>query len=201
MSRTIGVVLAAGLSRRLGRPKQLLELDGTPLVRHVVQRAFASRLDEVIVVTGAHADAIEGALAGLPVRIVHNDRYEQGMGTSLAAAVDVLDEDVDAIIVLLADQPAILPGAIDRAMAARRESGAPVVMARYGEERGHPVLFGRECFPALAALEGDAGGRDVVRSHRDRMVLIDGGLPAPPADVDTEAAWDALRSDWDPTYG
>jgi molybdenum cofactor cytidylyltransferase len=196
VSRIAGVILAAGLSRRLGRPKQLLELDGKPLVRHAAERALTSRLDELIVVTGAHADAIGRALAGLPVRLVHNDRYERGMGTSLAAAVQALGDDVDAIVVLLADQPAVLPVAIDRAIAARRETGAPVVMARYGEEQGHPVLFGEECFPELAALEGDAGGRDVVRAHRDRLALVDGGLPTPPADVDTEEAWDALRAAW-----
>lgn len=196
MSRTIGVVLAAGLSRRLGRPKQLLELDDKPLVRHVVERALVSALDEVIVVTGAHADAIDAALADRWVRLVHNDRYEQGMGTSLAAGVAALGDDVDAIVVLLADQPAIRPEAIDRAIGAWRETGAPVVMACYGDERGHPVLFSRECFRELAALDGDSGGRDVIRARRDRLVLVDGGLPSPPADVDTEEAWAALQATW-----
>ena len=197
MRRIAGVILAAGLSRRLGRPKQFLELDGKPLVRHVAERAVVSDLDEVVVVTGAHADAIARAVANLSVRVIHNERYERGMGTSLASAVVALDEEVDAIVVLLADQPAILPEAIDRVIAARRTTGAPVVMARYGEERGHPVLFGRECFAELAALEGDAGGRDVIRAHRDRLVLVDGGLPSPPADVDTEDAWAAVQAAWE----
>ncbi|HVL23313.1 MAG TPA: nucleotidyltransferase family protein [Thermomicrobiales bacterium] len=200
MSRIAGIVLAAGLSRRLGRPKQLLELDGRPLVAHVVARAALSSLDEVLVVTGAHAGAIADALEGFRVRIVHNDRYEAGQGTSLAAGIAALAEDVDAAVILLADQPAVLTSAIDLAIGARRVTRSPIVMARYGEQRGHPVLFGRELFPELLQLDGDAGGREIIRAHQADVVLVDGGACAPPADVDTEDAWVALRESWDQSF-
>jgi molybdenum cofactor cytidylyltransferase len=200
VSRTAGIVLAAGLSRRLGRPKQLLELDGRPLVAHVVARAASSSLDEVLVVTGAHAGAIPAALDGFAVRLVYNDRYEAGQGTSLAAGVAALGDDVDAAVILLADQPSVQTSAIDLAIGARRVTGAPIVMARYGEQRGHPVLFGRELFPELLHLDGDTGGREIVRAHQEDVVLVDGGACALPADVDTEEAWTALQAGWDASH-
>ena len=196
MMRVAGLVLAGGRSRRLGRPKQLLMLDGVPLVRHVVGRALAAGLDEIVVVTGAHAEPVRDALAGLPVRWVHNERHAEGMGTSLAAGVGAMGRDIDAVVVLLADQPTVDPGAIRRAVSARRQRRVPLVMARYGTARGHPVLFGRELFPELRALVGDRGGREVVRAHEPALVLVDGGADEPPLDVDTEADWAALQAAW-----
>lgn len=198
MSEIAVVVLAGGLSRRLGRPKQLLMLDGLPLVVHVVQRALDAGVGPVIVVTGAHDAAVRGALRDLPVASVHNPRYEEGQGTSLAAGISALPDTVDAAVILLADQPGIRPETIRAAADARRETGAPVVMALYGDRQGHPALLGRETFPELLALEADMGGREVVRAHRDALVLVEGGGSAPPPDVDTEEDWDRLRTAWRP---
>lgn len=196
MSRIVGIVLAAGMSRRLGRPKQLLMLNGTPLIAHVVDRALASTLDEVILITGAHGADVRAVIEGRKVLFVHNPDFEEGQGTSLAAGIIALDADVDAAVVMLGDQPGISPEVIDRAIKARRESGAPVVMARYGNQRGHPVLFGGELFPELRNLDADAGGREIVRDHQDLVVLVDGGADAPPPDVDTEEAWAELQYQW-----
>lgn len=196
MSRIAGVILAAGMSRRLGRPKQLLMLDGQPLVSHVVGRALASNLDEVVVVTGAHNLAIEAALADRPVRFARNPVYAEGQGTSLASGIAAVGVNIDAAVILLADQPGIATTTIDNVNRAFRESGAPVVMARYGASRGHPVLFSRDLFPELLSLSGDTGGREVVRTYQNRVVLVDGGADAPPSDVDTEEAWEALQRSW-----
>jgi len=196
VSRVVGLVLAAGLSRRLGHPKQLLVLEDKPLVAHVVDRALASRLEEVVVVTGAHAPGIEEALAGKSVTFVHNSRFEAGMGTSMVAGVSALGADVDAAVIMLADQPGIATAAIDRLVEARMVTHAPVAMARYGDRPGHPVLFGREVFPELLQLKGDNGGREVVGAHRAEVVYVDGGAPEPLADVDTEEAWERLQEMW-----
>lgn len=191
MSRGAGIVLAAGLSRRLGRPKQLLMLDGRPVVRHVVEQAMASSLGEVIVVLGARAEAVRDALSGLPVRFVLNERYAEGQGTSIAAGVASLGPDVEAAVILLGDQPEVAIEAINAVVLAGRE-GASIVMTAYDDGRGHPVLFGREHFRALTALSGDSGGREVIRHHSDQVVLV--RMPGSvPADIDTEADWAALR--------
>jgi molybdenum cofactor cytidylyltransferase len=196
VSRIVGIVLAAGMSRRLGRPKQLLVLDGTPLIAHVLDRALASTLDAVILVTGAHCADVRAAVEDRNVLFAHNPEFEEGQGTSLAAGVAALDADVDAAVVMLGDQPGISPEVIDRVINERRTSGAPVVMARYGHQRGHPVLFGHELFPELRSLAADTGGREIVRDHQDSLVLVVGGADAPPPDVDTEEAWAELQYQW-----
>lgn len=196
MSRVAGIVLAAGGSRRLGRPKQLLELDGRPLATHAASRALDSRCDEVIVVTGADGQAVEQALDGYAVRVVRNPRWEEGQGTSLAAGVAACGDDVDAAVILLADQPGIPVELIDRVIDAYRDEDAGIAMAEYGNQRGHPVLFARRFFPELLLLDADVGGRDIIRANRDALVLVDGGFETPPRDVDTEDAWSALQREW-----
>jgi molybdenum cofactor cytidylyltransferase len=192
VSRIAGIVLAAGMSRRLGRPKQLLLLDNRPLIDHVVRTAVASSLDEVIVVLGARAEDVRVALADAPVRFVVNHRYAEGQGTSLAAGFAALSEETDAAVVLLGDQPGVTSGAINRVIAAWREQGASIAMAAYDDGRGHPVLFGRDHFAELRQLSGDVGGREIIRAHGGRVVMarIDGRIPV---DIDTEDDWRALQ--------
>lgn len=196
MSRIAGVVLAAGTSSRLGRPKQLLMLDGKPLVVHVVERALASGLDEVVVVTSAHDGRVESVLSGSEARLVHNAHFAEGQASSLVAGIDALGADIDAAVILLGDQPGISPEVIRRVIGARLTRAAPVVMALYGEVRSHPVLFGREIFPELLQLRGDVGARGVIRAHRNDVVLVEGGAMTPPSDVDTEEAWMELQRSW-----
>ena len=196
MSRIAGIVLAAGMSRRLGRPKQLLELDGVPVIRHVVRRALESSLDEVIVVVGARGNDVRDALGGEPVRFVANEQYAEGQGTSLAAGVSALGPDTDAVVILLGDQPGIDPVVIDRVVAERKEGGATIVMTEYGDGRSHPVLFGNEHFLNLAALKGDEGGRSVIRRNASQVVTVRADRDAISADIDTEDDWRRLQESW-----
>jgi molybdenum cofactor cytidylyltransferase len=192
MNPIAGVVLAAGMSRRLGRPKQLLRLGDRTVIEHVVATALASTLDQVLVVVGAGADDVQRILADQSVRIIMNGRFAEGQGTSLAAGIHALGEDVDAAVILLGDQPGISPHVIDGVVAARRSSGASIVMAEYGDEPGHPVLLGREHFPALMALEGDYGGRDIIRKHTADVLTVPADNDTVPADIDTEDDWRAI---------
>jgi molybdenum cofactor cytidylyltransferase len=184
----VGIVLAAGMSRRLGRPKQLVEIDGVPLVRIVASTCLQSSLEDVVVVTGHESEAIAGTLDDHPVGIVHNADYESGQASSLKAGVrTAIELGADAVVVVLADQPGISSETIDRLIAARRDSGSWIGMATYGEQRGHPVLFGHEVFVELEGISGDQGGREVIKRYRQRVVLVDGGREQVPMDVDTEA--------------
>jgi molybdenum cofactor cytidylyltransferase len=188
----VGIILAAGTSSRLGRPKQLLELDGVPLVRIVAERCLASHLDQVNVVVGHRGDEVAAALHGLDIGIVENSRFANGQSTSLIAGLESAP-DADAIVVALADQPTIRTGAIN-ALIDARHAGAKIAMASYGTERGHPILFGRELFSELREISGDRGGREVIRRHAGDVVVVPGESPAPLPDVDTEEAWDDLRA-------
>lgn len=195
-SKVYLIVLAAGESRRLGRPKQLLKLDGTELVAHVVERAQASPIDGVKVVTGAHRAAVESAIEDRDVTTVFNPVFAEGQGTSLAAGVRALPDIADAVIVLLGDMPAISPDVIFALARLWREHRPVAAIARYRSGRGHPVLFDRELFPELQQLAGDEGARQLLKRLGDRVVEIPVDADEPPQDVDTEEDWERLQREW-----
>lgn len=190
--RTVaGIVLAAGMSTRLGRPKQLLDFSGAPLVVHVVDRATSGGLAPVVVVTGHAGADVEEALRLRDVTIAHNSAYADGQGSSLVVGVRSLPPSVDAVVILLSDQPTIDPRVIADLIDARRQ-GASLAIARYGSTPSHPVLFGRKHFVELEKVSGDEGARSVIRRHLRDLVLVDGRSPEPPPDVDNEQAYAEL---------
>jgi CTP:molybdopterin cytidylyltransferase MocA len=184
-----GVVLAAGLSRRMGRNKLLAELDGKPLLRHAVEAALESALDPVIVVTGNDGPGIEKTLAGLSVTFAHNAHFADGLSTSLKTGVAALPGDCDGALVLLGDMPGITPDLIDRTIAAFNPAGnnAICVAARSGK-RGHPVLWGRQFFAEIESLSGDAGAQTLMTRHAAQIVEIEALDDAPFTDIDTPEA-------------
>ncbi len=193
--RVFALVLAAGESRRLGQPKQLLDLGGKALVAHVAEQAVSAPVDGVVVVIGSHASEVELALRGLAVYRVFNPHFALGQGSSLAAGIRAMPSTVDAVVVVLGDVPAVTPEAIGAVVARWRETRAPAVVTRYGGQQGHPVLFDRSVFFELASLSGDIGGRDILRSLGDLVEVID--LPGEmPPDVDTEEDWERLQREW-----
>jgi xanthine dehydrogenase accessory factor len=186
-----GVILAAGASARMGRPKQLLPLGGRPLLQHVLDAAAGSRLDEVVLVLGAAADEIRAAVtlpSSRPVRVVVNPAYAEGQSGSLRLGLGSVDPRAAATAVLLGDEPHVTPALIDRMAATFVAAGAPVVRPVWIDRRGHrvpghPVLFARRVWPEIARLEGDRGARDLLAERPEwRLELpIDG---EPPLDVD-----------------
>lgn len=184
-----GIVLAAGMSRRLGRPKQLVEIEGKALIVHVVERALASGLDAVTVILGHEADRIRAAISNYDVSVRFNPDYTAGQSTSLITGVRALGAGTDAIVVLLADQPGIRVATIDALIERRRNRRSPIVMTAYGDVRSHPVLFGAETFAELRAITGDRGARDVIRSEENRVETVIDPRTSPPLDVDTDEAY------------
>lgn len=188
-----GIVLAAGQSSRLGRPKQLLPVQGEPLIRHTLRRVLASSLDQVILVVGHEADEVRAAVAGLPVGCVVNPDAAAGQSTSVRAGLAALPPDFEAAVFILGDQPGVDPNVIDALITAWRESRPPVVAPRYEDRIGNPILFDRRVFPQLTALEGDSGARPVVNAYSESGELQVVPVPGPaPPDVDTEADYAAL---------
>ncbi len=177
------VVLAAGLARRMGRQKLLLQLQGKPVVRWAVERV-APHAGEVVVVTGQDDVAIREALAGLAVRFAVNPTPQAGQGSSIAVGVAALPPWTRAALIALGDQPRLPDAVVPALLAAFARSGRPIVAPVYRGTQGTPVLFASEVFAELRALTGDAGARAVVNARPERVERVSFDLAMPP-DVDT----------------
>ncbi len=189
-----GIVLAAGRSSRLGRPKQLLPLHGEPLLRFTLQRILTTRLDRVYVVLGHRADEIARVIADLPVRIVNNPDAKLGQSTSVLAGLQaVAPTEPDAVMILLGDQPQVDPTVVNALITRWQETRSGIVAPHYADGIGNPILFDRAVLPELTTLSGDTGARAIVRAHQERgdISLVDVNAPAPP-DVDTKADYAEL---------
>jgi molybdenum cofactor cytidylyltransferase len=191
------VVLAAGRSTRMGGPNKLVaEIAGKPLVRIAAEQALASRAKPVIVVTGHERDRVEAALAGLPVRLVHNPDFAQGLGTSVKAGIAAVPASADGAIICLGDMPQVDAALIDRLIAAfDPEKGALAVVPAINGGRGNPVLWSRRFFPDLMAIEGDIGARGLIGRYGEAVVEVPVIGKAAFTDIDTPEALAGLKAE------
>ncbi len=188
MKRVSGVLLAAGASRRLGRPKQLLVWQGETLVRRAARAALEAGVDELIAVVGAERGAVAAEVADLPARVVENERWPEGIGGSIAAGVRAAS--CPAVLLLLADQPGV-DAALLAALIAAMEAGHERVACAYGGVIGVPALFSAPSdLAALRALSGVQGARPLLRSGVPVRAI-----PAEQAahDIDGEEDWQRWR--------
>jgi molybdenum cofactor cytidylyltransferase len=178
------LILAAGGSTRLGKPKQLLPYLGKTLVEHAVATALASCADEVTVVVGAEECAVREKLADLPVRIVSNADWAEGMGSSIRCGVGALMSETACVVIMLCDQPHVTSALIRDLVDRHFKTGAPIVASSYDGVKGAPSAFGASLFQDLKSLKGDAGARDLIRKSPVPVesVPFDGGN----LDVDVE---------------
>ena len=189
------VILAAGESSRMGTPKQLLLVDGQPLLLRAIEAALASAAWPVVVVLGAHAEKIRPLLARHPVLITENSAWPEGMAASIRVGVTTLQQfsrQLDAALVALCDQPAFSAAIIAQLVAAQRTTGRSIVASRYGGRQGAPALFLREHFETLTHLTGEEGARALLNGSPDQVAAVD--LPALALDLDTPADYAALQT-------
>lgn len=185
--RRVGaVVLAAGLSTRMGQPKLLLPWGDEPIIHRVCREVIASGAHEVVVVTGAAHETIERAVADLPVKTVFNPDYAEGeMLSSLKAGLRALEGIADACLIVLGDQPQIEREVAAGVIQAYFEGRGPIVAPSYQMRRGHPVLIDRQFWPEMLALPPGGAPRDVVRAHEDAVYHLIVDTPSVLGDVDT----------------
>lgn len=186
--RVAAVVLAAGASRRFGSPKLVAQLGGRPVLGHVLDALAASPVDEVIVVLGGDAAAIEDAVAWRAERRVVNSRPQDGLSSSLRVGLDAAagDPETEAVLVALGDQPGLRPEVVASVIAAAEATVRPIVRARYPVDGApNPVLVRRSAWALAAGLHGDRGLGPLLAERPDLVaeVAVDGANP----DVDTPA--------------
>lgn len=190
------VVLAAGASARLGRPKQLIPLGGQPLLARTLRSVAGSSVDGIIVVLGHAPDVIREVVdfSRFRARVVVNARFAEGQSTSMQAGLDALPAGVDGVLFVLGDQPLPTAAVYDKIVSAFRVRNAPIVVPVYGGKPGNPVLIPRRLWPKLRQVRGDRGGRDVVAAHRSEIieVAVTADESAMLMDVDTEADYQRL---------
>jgi molybdenum cofactor cytidylyltransferase len=186
-----GLVLAAGGSSRLGRPKQTLPYNGTTLLGHVLDSARACGFDQLVVALGGAADDVRAKVDLSGADVVENRDYGTGCSSSIAAALPALDPRCDVVVLMLGDQPGVGPTAVRTLLA--RHGEAPIAVSRYEDGRGHPFAFARSVFGELADLHGDKAVWKLIERRAEDVVEV--RVPGHvPKDVDTWTDYEAIRS-------
>lgn len=184
-----GLVLGAGGSRRLGRPKQLLPYGDKTLLGHVLDTARACPFDQLIVALGGAADGVREQVDLSGADVVVNDAFGTGCSSSIAAALGAIAERSELLVLMLGDMPGVTVASVEELLAGRGD--APLAVCRYDDERGHPFAFDRRMFEELAHLHGDKGVWRLLDQRADEVaeIRIAGRVPL---DVDTPEDYEAV---------
>jgi molybdenum cofactor cytidylyltransferase len=197
-TRVAAVVLAGGMSRRMGVPKQLLRLGGKSLLERTLANIRGSGVDEIVLVLGAAADEVRRQVTTDGMRVVVNPDFQQGMGTSLRAGLATVSASMQAALIVLADQPFVLSPTLDQMIAYRQQYAPQILIPLYRGFRGNPVLLDRLVFPELMHLTGDVGCRAIFGSHTEsihKLAVDDVGILL---DIDSAEDWERFGSSGDP---
>lgn len=184
-----GLVLGAGGSKRLGRPKQLLPYGDRTLLDHTVDTARACGFDQLVVPIGGAAPEVQERVDLSGADVVVNYAYGQGCSSSIAAALGAVDPRCDVLVLMLGDQPGVTPATVAALLGGR--DGAPIAVCRYDDGRGHPLAFARGIFPKLADLHGDKGVWRLLDQSAEDVVEVPIAGPIP-LDVDTPEDYEAV---------
>lgn len=179
-------ILAAGASRRMGRPKQLLMYEGTTLLRRAANIAVDTGCGPVIVVVGEHAELMDDELLGLDLEAIRNEEWRNGMSSSIRCGVSAVQTrcEIAALLFMVCDQPLVSAGLL-REMIALHRTGQAIVACRYADTIGVPALFARDYWDELLTLRGDRGAKAIIEVHRDRAEIVE--FPGGERDIDTLA--------------
>ena len=191
-----GLVLGAGGSRRLGRPKQLLPYGAGTLLGHVLDIARECSFEQTVVAIGRSADEVREGIDLSGTEVVVNEAYGEGCSSSIALALAVVDPRCDVIVLMLGDQPGVSAETVAKLLGGRGQ--APLAVCRYEDGKGHPIAFAREVFPALAQLHGDKGVWRLLEQRAGEVAEVPIAGPIP-RDVDTPEDYRAVLEELAPT--
>lgn len=188
------IVLAAGESSRMGRPKPLLPLNGDTFLGHLLAQLRASRVERTVVVLGHEPGAILEAIPEVRPLAVVNADYRLGQLSSFIAGLDAVGDGVDAVLLCLADHPFVSASLIDELIEAYETTRLPIVIPVYEGRRGHPVLFAARLFHELRSAPRDQGARAVVRAHAAEVLEVATDEAGIVADIDTPEDYERWRA-------
>ncbi len=186
------ILLAAGESKRMGQPKQLLPFRGSTLLGQIVENLLQSQAAETIVVLGSQAEKIIPQIAGEPVKIVVNQDFDQGMSSSIKCGLSHISEAADGVMIVLGDQPLIEKETIDLLIERHRQSERGIILPVYNGTRGHPVIFTMKYKDELLRLTGDIGGKQIVERHPSDVLEVEVDSESVVMSIDAESDYQSL---------
>ena len=195
----VSIILAAGASRRMGQPKQLLPYRGQTLLSYVIQCSLTASCSAVIVVLGANADEIEPSIERFPVKIIRNSDWSQGIGSSIRYGVEYTREqsfdfsNINGMIFLVCDQPLISTRVIEQLIGCYDKQNQSIIACCYNQTIGTPALFDRSFYSELVKLKGDQGAKKIILKYRDQVTTI--RFPDGEIDLDTFAEYQQFVSE------
>lgn len=195
--KTGALILAAGKSSRLGKPKQLLVFEGQTLIERAINTALEANCDPVVVVLGAYQKELQQHIKGTAAQTIENQNWEQGMGTSISAGIKVLQKwgNVNQVIIMLSDQPFVTKMHLEALLHTKTKNQKEIIASQYKNRMGVPVLFDHSCFPLLEKLKGAEGAKKLIDSEKEKVETVP--FEKGKIDIDTEADFEALvKSDW-----
>jgi molybdenum cofactor cytidylyltransferase len=180
------ILLAAGSSSRLGRPKQLIEFQGKKLIKKAVEEAEKSKVNSMVVVLGWNPDLIKTGFDSGKIPFVINENWEEGMASSMQEGLRFLmeKEHLDQVILMLVDQPFVDRKLLDRLILEKEKSRKGIVACRYSETLGVPAIFDQSYFEEMLSLQGSEGAKKVILKNSEDVIAID--FPLGSVDLDTE---------------
>jgi len=187
------LIIAAGQSNRLGRPKQLLKYNGSPFIKRVTELAIATESSPVLLVLGAYADQIQSELTMNGIHVLINAHWQEGMASSIREGLkelERLNENIDGVVVLVCDQPYLTTKHINELIQLQAQKNLPAAACSYDGVLGTPALFHRSLFGQLLNLQGDSGAKKILSSLNTEIGIVefDEGI----FDVDTESDYEKL---------
>ena len=190
------IVLAAGESNRMGKPKQLMPLGESTILEQAIDNILSSIVDETIVVLGYKAEEVRKAIANRPVRVAVNPDYRQGMSSSIIAGLKLIDRRAQAVMVALGDQPFVDSQTIDDLVRAFAADNKGIAVPVYQGKRGHPVIFDIRYKDELLELKGDIGGREIIARYPEDVLEVAVNCEGVCIDIDTveNYTWENSKS-------
>lgn len=195
-NNTAIIILAAGTSFRMGKPKQLLKYRGKSLLRHAVDEAADVNAGVVAVVLGANAEVLQNEIRESNIRIIINQEWQEGMASSIRCGLHALitsNPITGSVLLMVCDQPHVSANLLKEIIQTQKETGKPIVACNYGNTLGTPALFSQKYFPELLQLRGDEGAKKIIQQHGEERAIV--FFPGGTIDIDTPADYNRLQDD------